>query len=93
MTRPHSIMGEARARVLDEARRQGWAAEGVADLYFISDFIHGCFKAADHARRLAREIGPSQTVWDALNLAVRAETEAMVIEVTLDAILAAGRTT
>lgn len=86
-----SLLDQARARVLAEARRQQQRLAPYRDLMTISEYIRRRLLAAHEARRLATVVGPSDRVWDALVLAAQVEREALNVEAAMDAILAGGR--
>jgi hypothetical protein len=81
---PRSALAEARDAVLDEARRQPWAAPGADDLRIISDFIRTAPRHANNLRALATTQGDSLESWELLANAARLERLAWTIEAEIE---------
>jgi len=83
--RPRSLLAQARADVLREARRQRDRLAPLRDEYTIADEIRRRFHRVDDARRLATAAGDTPTAWNALAAAAALERSAYELELVLDA--------
>jgi hypothetical protein len=87
-----STLQDARRRILEEARRQPWAREGVVFYYSVSDWLRSSRRRVQELRRFAGHVD-SDSADDIRARAARLETLAHAIEAELDEILAEGRIT
>lgn len=76
-----SLLDEARARVLAEARRQRWARPGVIERYRDADTFRAMARVIDRARRIATQLGPEDLkAWELLEHAAALERIATLEE-------------
>jgi hypothetical protein len=79
---------QARADVLDEARRQPWNRPGVQDTYRIADFIRGRYRLAARIRARVTALCDTPAAWDLAAAAATIERQGLATEAEFDEALA-----
>jgi CHC2-type zinc finger protein len=87
-TQPRTPLEEARAELLQAARRERWAQPGVNDLYFISDHIRRCHTMAECLRGAVTAAGDTAAAWNVAARAADLERDGLRIEAELEEALA-----
>jgi hypothetical protein len=89
--RARSPLDEARADVLQDARRQQRRLAPFHELFTAADSIRVGSQLATEARRVATQLGDGETTWELLGQAAAVELEVLNVEAELDQCLAEKR--